>query len=145
MLLFIALTVFFLAASLPLVLAPLRRQGVTSATNTGAAVTAGAGEYEARLLALRDLEFDHELGLIAGDDYARLREKLMVEAASALESAGREKGEEVAARIEAAVRAMRRQSPQPEGAKGVTRFCPQCGSRVDPGDRFCTACGAAQT
>jgi len=44
--------------------------------------------YENRLLALRDLEFDHQLGVVSDDDYVGLREQLIAEAARALPSAG---------------------------------------------------------
>lgn len=144
-------TLLFLAASLPVVVAPLRRQRATVAQQAVAARAteqdsppAGPSAYEKTLLALRDLEFDHELGLVADDDYDRLHEKLVLEAASALQSDQQEKDEVISARIEAAIRSRRR---QPQGGRDQVsiRFCPQCGQPVDRGDRFCTACGASLT
>lgn len=142
MLLPIVFTLLFLAASVPLVVGPLRRQAPTAATTIATAPPVEPTDYEAQLLALRDLEFDHELGLIADDDYAGLREQLMVKAASALESGQKQTDEAASARIEAAVRSLRQQ-PHPEAR--ITRFCPQCGRAVDAGDRFCTSCGAGLT
>lgn len=59
---------------------------------------------------------------------------------------------EVDADIEAAVKRMRQETTaapaatkppvQPVAAgTAMARFCPQCGRPVDPGDRFCAACG----
>jgi len=50
--------------------------------------------------------------------------------------------------IEAQVRALRRKvQPATDAANGETgkaaEFCPQCGTAVQPGDRFCRSCGAA--
>ncbi|HSM55040.1 MAG TPA: cytochrome c-type biogenesis protein CcmH [Candidatus Sulfomarinibacteraceae bacterium] len=118
------------------------RQRELAADRADAAEPVEPTGYGAQLLALPDLEFDHELGLIADDDYARLHEQLMVQAAAALENARREKEESVSARIEAAISARRQHS---QAGRSRTRFCPQCGRAVDAGDRFCTACGASPT
>lgn len=57
---------------------------------------------------------------------------------------------EVDADIEAAIQRLRQGTaappPQPTPAKATAqsvaaRYCPQCGTPVDPGDRFCAACG----
>jgi len=49
------------------------------------------------------------------------------------------------AQIEIAVAARRQASaeqPAPASAAPANRFCPQCGSPVQPDDRFCAGCGA---
>lgn len=102
--------------------------------------------YQAALTALRDLDFDHDLGVVSDEDYPVLRAQLLAEAVSARESAGFGKEDDVEARIEAAIRARRkkRPSPKPTPAQSVTALtCAQCGADMEPGDRFCAACGSA--
>lgn len=140
MLLSIFLTLLFIAVSVPLVASPLRRREETAYAVPGDEGAEPAG-YQETLLALRDLEFDHDLGVVGDDDYARLREGLMAEAATALESAQQREEEAASAHIEAAIRALR--TKRQANGRAVTRFCPQCGNPVDAGDRFCTDCGAS--
>ena len=134
------LILLFIAVSVPLLAVPLRRREEVASTVPGDEGAEPAG-YEEVLLALRDLEFDHDLGVVSDDDYARLRERLMAEAATALESAQRREEEVASAHIEDAVRALR--TKRQANGRAVTRFCPQCGNPVDAGDRFCTGCGAS--
>lgn len=141
MLLPILLTLAFVALSAPLVAAPLRRRDSTYATPSDRDQTGDDAAYEESLLALRDLEFDHDLGVVGDEDYARLRPQMMAQAASALETGLKEQAEKVSADIEAAVRARRRQSQQ--RPTPVARFCAQCGWPRDSGDRFCADCGAS--
>ena len=138
----IIFTLAFLLVSMPLVTAPFRRRGESgSLPELPAAEESAAGtNYESALLALRDLEFDHQLGVVTEDDYGRLHEALMAQAADALQSREQQKEEDVSVRIEAAVSAYRAQRKKP--APAATKFCPQCGQAVDAGDHFCTACGA---
>lgn len=135
------ITLLFIAVSLPVVALPLRRPGRPSLP-VGAPGVAGPSAYQTTLLALRDLELDHDSGLVTDADYAALHEQLLAEAAAALEESDRATNEDVAARIEAAVRARRRQ-PAQQGRTAPTHFCPDCGYPVDPRDRFCTGCGAS--
>mgnify|MGYP002624203617 CR=1 FL=1 len=130
-----------------------------------AALPEGSGssrgsDYDAALLALRDLEFDHQLDVVSDEDYARTKGQLMTQAAQALE-------QQVEARsqlddlIETAIRAKRGSINQPvtcqhchEQLAPDDNFCPQCGrmARVNcpvcqqagtPGDNFCTGCGTS--
>lgn len=133
-------TFIFLAACLPFVALPLRRDAPVTLAAAPVAPTAGAPpRYATVLLALRDLEFDHDLGVVADDDYAGLHAQLMAEAASALERNQKQKEDTAAASIEDAVRALRQQR------RIVTRYCPQCGRSVNSGDRFCSGCGVTLT
>lgn len=141
MLLPILLTLAFIAASVPLVAAPLRRKAAHPTIEPVSDTTGGAtSSYEATLLALRDLEFDRQLGVVNDDDYGQVHEQLVAEVAMALDSPPQADRLAAAAAIEAAVRARREQRPAP-----ATRFCPQCGNPVDAGHRFCTGCGHALT
>lgn len=141
MLLPILLTAAFIALSVPFIVAPLRRRDATGATISDREPAGDDGAYETTLLALRDLEFDHDLGIVSDEDYARLRPQLMVQAASALETGQKKKAEKISADIEAAVRARRQQSQQRRAA--APRFCSQCGRPRERGDRFCAGCGSS--
>lgn len=140
MLLPILFTVAFIALSVPLVVAPLRKRTPTGAGTPVRDQTNKDSDYEATLLALRDLEFDRELGVVSDEDYTRLRPQLVSQAASALQTS-QKREEEISAQIEAAVRAQRHQSQQRRSA--TPRFCPQCGRPRDVGDRFCAGCGTS--
>lgn len=126
----------FLAVSVPVVAAPLWRAQTVASEPPGDSQTTSATSYGSTLLALRDLEFDHQLGVVNDDDYGQLHEQLVAEAAVALDGRPQAEREEAAAAIEAAIRARRERHPA-----NVIRFCPQCGNRVDAGDHFCTGCG----
>lgn len=133
-------TLLFVAACFPLIALPLRRQtDATVGTATGGQEAVTPSAYEATLLALRDLEFDHELGVVTEDDYVRLQASLMSDAAYALETD--QKQEQVAATgIEEAVRALRERR---QHDRDHMRYCPQCGTSVASSDRFCSGCGAS--
>lgn len=139
MLLPILFIVVFIALSVPFVAAPLRRRNLAGATSSDRDQTGEDADYKAMLLALRDLEFDHDLGVVSDEDYARLRPQMMAQAASALETGQKVKAEKVSADIEAAVRARRQQSQE----RHAPRFCSQCGRPLDRGDRFCAGCGSS--
>ncbi len=113
------------------------------------------------LIALRDLDFDFHTGKIAEEDYTPLRQRLVTEAAQALQAAGAPQPD-WDAEIEAAVRAVRSRRKSSEtltcfhchaSVEVGSRFCPQCGaaleavcpqchSPIHAGDKFCALCGA---
>lgn len=137
MLMPILLILAFIAISVPLVAAPLRRRGEAAPGGvTAGEPTAAASGYETTLLALRDLELDHQLGVVSDDDYGALHEQLVVQAANSLESNAGADHDEAAAAIEAAIERRRQQR-----RVDIVRFCPQCGRAVEAGDLFCAGCG----
>lgn len=134
---------------------PLRdRPGRPAPAISGAA----GGRYEASLLALRELEQDHQAGAVTADDYGRLREQLMVEAAAALEKE-QQSQQQVLEAIETAVRSKRKLNKDGQRCSACAhelrfddKFCPRCGTSagtgcgscgyvVEAGDKFCAACG----
>ena len=136
---------------------PLRKK--QSQQRPAMAVHTG-NDYDTSLLALRDLEFDHQLGVVAEDDYVRLRTQLMAQAAQALEKKEQARSH-LEDTIEAAVRAQRQSKTKldrctncQEALAPGDKFCPRCGTpaevacpacrrQVAAGDKFCTSCGTS--
>lgn len=143
-----------LIVTLPLVIGPLLNKKRTRAAPAGSG-RAEEDDYQEALLALRDLEFDHGLGIVAGDDYARLQAQLMAQAARTRRGAqgaateGRSealvpahprtteshKATSVDEQIEASVKS-RRQT-------GKKQACAACHTALQPGAQFCPQCGTA--
>jgi len=100
------------------------------------------------LMALRDLDFDFQTGKITNEDYAPLRQQLLIAAAQAEQVVETPKVI-VKAEIEsatcpechAAVQADDNFCPKCGAALNLT--CPQCHKKVAAGDKFCAGCGAA--
>jgi len=98
-----------------------------------------AAAYQEALLAMRDLDFDHQLGVVAEDDYARLREDLVARAA------------ELMPRGKRRARKAKAGGPQRTAAHGTRHTasgsaaasqCPHCGRPYEDDHRFCGSCGA---
>jgi len=87
------------------------------------------------LLALRELEFDHQTGKVAPEDYASLRAELVAQAASVIQAEDVAE-EQLSQQIEEAVRLRR-------ASRTDRDRCRMCGKRLEPGDRFCPTCGHA--
>jgi len=121
-------------------------------------------EHERVLTQLRDLDFDHATGKLNDDDYTAQRALLMAQGVAVLKqldqlssaiaaqpvAGGRTRT--VDDEIEAAL-AQRRPAPAagdeieavPAQRTAGAHACGQCGAHVTPADRFCPACGAAQS
>lgn len=96
-------------------------------------------EHALAVQALRDLEFDHAMGKLDGDDYRALRQRLEIRALAtavppnrAATSALPERTVEVAPPWSTVARA------------AVVNFCIQCGARFDQAHHFCANCGAGR-
>lgn len=82
------------------------------------------------LLALRELDFDYQTEKIIEEDYTRIRNQLLADAAEAIQLEQQED-----ARIEEMIRSHRNAIlRQPK--------CPDCSRQLIEGDRFCPGCGA---
>lgn len=106
----------------------------------------GLEEQRATALeALRDLEFEFQLGNLTEEDYQRLRERYSRRAIALLqtvEAADRQLDEE----IEEAVQSLRSGRVRPASRPGPARSttaCPRCGTLARASDRFCAACGTS--
>ena len=83
----------------------------------------------ATLTALRDLDFDFQVGKVSEDDYTSLRARLVAEAARTLQD---DKNDEIEALIQAR-----------KASKAKAAACAHCGETLETGNQFCPHCGAA--
>jgi ribosomal protein L40E len=88
-------------------------------------------ERLAVLATLKDLEFDHQTGKVAEEDYSALRAQLLTEAASLLPEKDVQDDD-----LEALIQTHREKLSQ-----GST--CKQCGARLVSGDLYCSTCGSS--
>jgi len=109
-------------------------------------------ERERILDALSELDFDHSMGKIPEEIYPAQRNRLLQRGAEVLRQLDAlQPGEGQAPVLQAdttapddELEALIRARKQARG--GVTaKYCPQCGSPVQAGDRFCASCGADLT
>jgi hypothetical protein len=82
---------------------------------------------------LKELEFDFQSGILTEEDYRDLETRYKKKAISALRGIDElQEGTNVEDEIEKRVLQLRQ-------TKG--RFCPQCGTKYQAGDRLCASCG----
>ncbi len=86
------------------------------------------------LLAIRDLDFDHQTGKVVEEDYQAWRASLLEEAARWFTEDVRAETE-LGRAIEGGVATIRK-------ARSGARSCPSCGQPQVHGDQFCAGCGA---
>ncbi len=136
-------------------LIPLRRKARGDSPATGKASTLAALEerHQQIVAALRDLDFDHDLGKVTAEDYAVARAQLMSEGADVLRAldAATPAGGRAAARdgsgdVEREIAARRKRKAETRAASGpvathVQSVCPQCGRPSTSDDVFCPRCG----
>ena len=133
----IALVALFVAW--PILLA---RGGERDATETPslAARLAQQKDKEDALAAIKDAEFDHQLGKLSDEDYSVLRAELEARAIAALVALDEPPA---LRRVPGSATAGGVAAPAAT-AKGSTvggSFCPQCGRRSKKGQSFCPNCG----
>ncbi|MEZ4736099.1 MAG: zinc ribbon domain-containing protein [Caldilineaceae bacterium] len=125
---------------------------------------------DSTLRAIKELEFDHQVGKISEEDYQRFNQRLSRQAIGLIQQLEKLTPESVALdeQLEAEI-AHRRQTKAPakvqekgrDAAKttpvgtplpssvmatpSAKRFCTECGARVDVNFKFCANCGAPVT
>jgi hypothetical protein len=158
-------SIFLILALLILVAAfitqPLRERRSVAVSEEEHTLSHLLAERDRLLTALAELDFDHDLGKIPQEIYPLQRGNLLERATEVLrqldetpdavvgmdthlEAKISEHKAKVAAGddpLEAMI-ATRRQSRKPATVTKV-KFCPNCGEKIQAGDRFCTNCGAA--
>jgi cytochrome c-type biogenesis protein CcmI len=97
-------------------------------------------EHGLAIQALRELDFDHAMGKLDGDDYRVLRQTLQTRALATMAAPG---GTATSASAERRTEALALSPSIIVGAAAVN-FCVQCGARFEQGYNFCANCGAGR-
>jgi len=127
------------------VLEPIIRGRAASLERTTEEMSEAEATRRVRLLALRDAEYDFQMGKLSEEDYRSLHAELAAEALQAMQAVEAEQAGPVpvtqaapASRdaVEAEVAALR------EGLREGTT-CGACGHGNPAGSRFCGSCGVA--
>lgn len=106
--------------------------------------------------AIKELEFEHEIGSLSDDDFQDLDQRYKTKAVTILKELDGAEGKKAPDDgLEAEImqrRGVRLRAPLDEALEAEIQerraaqrsgpFCTQCGARSQPGDRFCAACGA---
>jgi hypothetical protein len=136
---------------------PLFKTSPEERTETPIALDGLLSQRDAAYDAIRDLDFDFQMGKLSESDYATMRERYRGRAAVALEQideSSRTSAGSLAEEQIAALRAAKRVTVAPDDAiereialrrarKGATADsrCPNCGTPNTAGDTFCAKCG----
>lgn len=156
------LVVAILAVAWPLI---QERRGVVGAelafelASADDPLVALQAQRDAIYQAIRELRFDHQVGKVSEADFAVFDAQLRGQAARVLREMDALRQAEadpaLDAMLEAEIAALRQVNgsgpvalaqPAPAAAtagKAALNFCPQCGNRLQAGDRFCGKCGVA--
>ena len=107
-------------------------------------------QRDAAFQAIRELNFDHQVGKITDEDYAAFEVGLKQHAADtlrALDEWEAEADDELDLEMEADIQARRRAyaAQSSEQRTTGTAPCPTCGQPATAADRFCSGCGADLT
>ncbi len=93
--------------------------------------------------AIKEMDFDFEMGKISEEDYRELKSQYKAKALEILKELDTvDGGEDIDAAIERDVHRLRKKKRK--GGKETVRqinFCPHCGKKVAPKNNFCQGCG----
>lgn len=130
----ILIGITMLVVAVPIVIKPLLNDKSIESSNPADSGRDNLGDRHSELLlALRDLDFDHQIGKVTEEDYGAIRETLLVQAATALETKEKQDAE-LDAQLEQAIQLRREKLSK-------SLVCSHCGIKLEPTDRFCRVCG----
>lgn len=154
------LAVIIVVGVLAFIAYPLFNTPSEERTENPAGLDGLLSQRDAAYDAIRDLDFDFQMGKLSESDYATMRERYKGRAAVALEqidASSRASGALAEEQI-AALRAAKRAAPVPDDAiereiaqrrarkaTAVDLDCPNCGTPYKAGDAFCAKCGTSLT
>ncbi|OGO16795.1 MAG: hypothetical protein A2Z14_06990 [Chloroflexi bacterium RBG_16_48_8] len=135
------------------ILRPLIEKRAISVTENSRYASELQAERDQVLMNLQEFDIDHAMGKIPADEYQGRRAVLVARGAAILKELDRLDGimmtaparageavdqedHDFEAQIEKEIQ-RRRRSVKEETAG----YCPQCGNKLQSGDRFCTSCG----
>lgn len=140
-----------------------RRQPARMSQASTDEATALEERHRQIVMALRDLDFDHDLGKVTEEDYSAARAQLVAEGAQILRALDatpippspvrRRAGEgadaspagppagEPGSDLESEIAARRKRKAEARAAAPAETDCPQCGRPSTPDDVFCPRCG----
>jgi len=115
---------------------------------------------DSALRAIKELEFDHQVGKINAEDYLRFNQRLSRQAIGLIQQLEKITPESTALdeQLEQAIASRRQAQPAtplpnaasintvgtPVGSTSApSRFCTECGTRLEPSNKFCANCGAS--
>lgn len=125
-----------LIASIPWVASPILNEKKRKLEPKGDEPVQEGDPHSEGLKALRDLDFDHQLGKVSEEDYINLRADLLTRIAATLEESEKQNAS-LDAQLEERILAHRQKK------LAASKICSQCGAALEPSDHFCRACGAA--
>ena len=102
-----------------------------------------AGQRDAAYRAIKELEFEHQLGNLSQQDYQTLRERYRTDAAGILRQLERTRRPEKETIVASAGSQAQPQPKAAPPAPAMARTCHACGKSAPGDDRFCWHCGAA--
>ncbi len=126
-----------------LVLEPIVRGSRASLERTNDEMSEAEATRRVRLLALRDAEYDYQMGKLDEADYRSLRAELAAEALAAMEAVEAEKGGGPNSRVSPAPDALEAEIAAARAGLRDGTTCGACGHGNPAGSRFCASCGQA--
>jgi len=137
---------------------PYMERSATRVSASELELSALLAERDNAINALKELEFDHELGKVPEEDYPMQRAELMKRGAEALRRldefhADGDVTQLAEDRVESVINAHKDSLPAEDDLEALIAarrskrkgrsggFCPNCGHPVLSSDKFCTGCG----